>query len=61
LDSFPLALVIVVGTAIYLVALACLGTFARAEVLAARELVGDWIDYLPLVVRRAASALVAEQ
>jgi O-antigen/teichoic acid export membrane protein len=61
LDSFPLALVIVVGTAIYLVALACLGTFARAEVLAARELAGEWIDYLPLVVRRAASALVAEQ
>jgi O-antigen/teichoic acid export membrane protein len=60
LNSLPLAFVIVVGAAIYLVALVCLGTFARAEVRAARELAGAWIDYLPLFVRRAASAILAE-
>ena len=60
LNSLPLILVIVIGATIYLGALICLGTFARTEILAARELAAEWIDYLPPFVRRAASAMLAE-
>jgi O-antigen/teichoic acid export membrane protein len=58
LNSLSLALVIAVGAGIYLVALVCLGAFARPELRAARELTAGWVDYLPSFVRRAASAIL---